>query len=44
MNKLYTILYHLIEKIDGEKLICIHLLPYKIAEHIKVFILNHIVS
>lgn len=44
MNTLYTILYHFIEKIDGEKLRYLHILPYKIAEYIKAYILNHIVS
>jgi hypothetical protein len=42
MTKLYTILYHLIEKLDGEKLVYLHLLPYKIAEYIKLFILKHL--
>ena len=42
MDNLYTMLYHLIEKLDGEKLSYLHILPYKIAEYMKVYILNHI--
>ncbi len=44
MTKLYIILYHLIEKLDGEKIVYLHILPYRIAEYIKVYILNHIAS
>jgi len=34
--------YHVIEYIDGEKIRCIHILSYKIAECLKWILLLHI--
>jgi hypothetical protein len=40
--KMIEYLYRLIEKIDGEKIKGFKLLPYKIAQKIKMFLLTFI--